>query len=137
MSPSDEDSTGRAYRAVTLDNGLVAFLIHDPEANKSAAAMSVAVGSLENPDAHIWVWRISLSTWCLWAQPSIPKWVNTISTSALYQGYTNAYTSGEETNYYFEVNHEGFVGSLDRFFTAISCAAVSAGTYRAGSECRA
>ena len=37
------------------------------------------------------------------------------------QGECNAYTSAEETNYFFEVNHEAFEGALDRFagfFTA-------------------
>ena len=114
MSPSDEDSTGRAYRAITLDNGLVAFLIHDPEANKSAAAMSVAVGSLENPDAHLGLAHF-LEHMVFMGTTKYPEVGEYDQYVSSYQGYTNAYTSGEETNYYFEVNHEGFVGSLDRF----------------------
>jgi insulysin len=30
-------------------------------------------------------------------------------------GSSNAYTSLEETNYYFEVSHASFFGALDRF----------------------
>lgn len=108
------DSTGRAYRSITLDNGLMAFLIHDPEANKSAAALSVAVGSLENPDAHLGLAHFLEHMVYMGTDkyPEVGEYERYVTS---YQGYDNAYTSSEETNYYFEVNHEGFVGSLDRF----------------------
>ena len=113
-SNEGEGSTGRAYRAVTLDNGLRAFLIHDPETNKSAAALSVAVGSLENPDAHLGLAHFLEHMVFMGTAkyPAVGEYERYVTS---YQGYDNAYTSSEETNYYFEVNHEGFVGSLERF----------------------
>jgi Insulinase (Peptidase family M16) len=38
-----------AYRLITLDNGIQALLIHDPEADKAAAATDVRVGSMSDP----------------------------------------------------------------------------------------
>ena len=43
-SPNDT----RAYRHVVLDNGLKVLLISDPETDKSAAAMDVAIGLLDD-----------------------------------------------------------------------------------------
>lgn len=42
---SQEDD--RQYRALVLDNGMKVLLVHDPKADKSAAALGVGVGSLE------------------------------------------------------------------------------------------
>lgn len=42
-------SDTRAYRALTLGNGLRAVLISDPAADKAAAACAVAVGHLADP----------------------------------------------------------------------------------------
>lgn len=44
-SPRDE----REYRVIQLDNGLKATLIHDPETDKAAASLDVAVGHLNDP----------------------------------------------------------------------------------------
>jgi insulysin len=52
-------SETRPHRLITLPNHLEVILIHDPECDKAAAAMDVAVGHLEDPDnlpgcAHFW-----------------------------------------------------------------------------------
>lgn len=39
----------REYRLVRLENGLEALLIHDKDADTSAAAMDIAVGHLSDP----------------------------------------------------------------------------------------
>jgi insulysin len=39
----------RQYRAIRLENGLVLVLIHDPTAEKAAAALDVSVGHLNDP----------------------------------------------------------------------------------------
>ena len=115
-SPTDavDESTERAYRVIELDNALKAFLVHDPDATKSAAALSVAVGSLENPTAHLGLAHFLEHMVYMGTSkyPEVGEYERYVTS---YQGYDNAYTSSEETNYYFEVNHEGFVGSLDRF----------------------
>jgi len=44
---SSNDS--RAYKAVTLNNGLEVLLVSDPAVEKSAAALSVGVGLMFDP----------------------------------------------------------------------------------------
>ena len=107
-------NTGRNYRAVHLDNKLVALLIHDPKAKKSAAALSVNVGSLENPAEHQGLAHFLEHMMFMGTSkyPEVGEYEKYITS---YQGYDNAFTADEETCYYFEVNHEGFPGSLDRF----------------------
>ena len=39
----------RSYRVLTLDNGLTAILVHDPDTEKSSAACDVKVGSMCDP----------------------------------------------------------------------------------------
>ena len=39
----------RQYRMIELQNGVRAVLVHDPEADKSAACLSVAVGHMYDP----------------------------------------------------------------------------------------
>lgn len=43
------DLDERNYRILELRNGLKAVLIHDPQADKSAACLRVAIGSLHDP----------------------------------------------------------------------------------------
>jgi len=42
-------SDKRTYKAITLKNGLECLLISDPDAQKSAAALSVGIGSFLDP----------------------------------------------------------------------------------------
>lgn len=42
----------RSYRLLRLQNGLEAMLIHDKDADTSAAAMDIAVGHLNDPASH-------------------------------------------------------------------------------------
>lgn len=46
QSPND----GRAYRIIKLHNNLQALLVSDPDTDKAAASLSVAVGHLSDPD---------------------------------------------------------------------------------------
>jgi len=43
------ETDDRDYRLIRLQNGLQALLIHDPKADKAAAAMDVGVGHLSDP----------------------------------------------------------------------------------------
>lgn len=111
--PTQPATDDRAYRALELDNKLVVLLIHDPDAKKSAAAMSVNVGYLEDPIehqglAHYLEHALYLGTA---KYPEVGEYEKYMTN---YQGYDNAYTSAEFTNYFFELNHEGFEGAIDR-----------------------
>ena len=104
----------RTYRSLELDNNLQVLLIHDPEVKKSAAAMDVNVGSLADPQdtaglAHYLEHMLFLGTA---KYPDPDEYSQYLSSN---QGYSNAYTAGEDTNYFFESNHDAFEGALDRF----------------------
>lgn len=43
------DNDDREYRLLRLENGLVAALVHDANADKAAACVDVAVGHLQDP----------------------------------------------------------------------------------------
>jgi insulysin len=104
----------RETRTLTLGNGLSVWLIHDSESNRSAAALSVGVGSLSNPDeklglAHYLEHMLFLGTKKFPEIGTFKKYLNQNS------GRSNAYTSSNETNYFFQSSHESFGGALDRF----------------------
>lgn len=110
VSPHDQ----RDYRVLTLDNGLKVLLVSDPEADKAAASMNVAVGSSQDPDdlqglAHLLEHMLFLGT-DAWPEPDA------------YQGYIsrhggshNAFTASRDTNYFFDVEPDALEGALDRF----------------------
>ncbi len=104
----------RENRTLTLKNGVDVWLIHDSEANRSAAALSVGIGSLQNPDdklglAHYLEHMLFLGTKKFPEVGTFKKYLNQNS------GRSNAYTSSDETNYFFQSSHESFDGALDRF----------------------
>lgn len=104
----------RSYRMIRLSNNLRALLIHDPETDKSAAAMDVNVGSFADPKdlpglAHFCEHLLFLGT------QKYPKENEYGSYLSQNSGHSNAYTSSMHTNYYFEVKNEAMRGALDRF----------------------
>ncbi|KAH8078394.1 LuxS/MPP-like metallohydrolase [Cristinia sonorae] len=44
------DLDTRSYRILKLENGMVGVLVHDPDADKAAACVSIAVGAANDPD---------------------------------------------------------------------------------------
>ncbi len=104
----------RIFKEITLKNQMRVLLISDPDLNKSAAAMNVQVGSLSDPTehpglAHFLEHMLFLGTK---KYPDISEYNRYLDA---FQGESNAYTNSESTNYFFEVNHEGFEGAVDRF----------------------
>lgn len=109
-SPND----ARPYRALTLDNGLRVLLISDPEADKAAASLSVNVGSFDNPPdreglAHFLEHMLFLGT------DQYPEPGEYQAFISEHGGMHNAYTSLEETNYFFDVDAPHLMAVLDRF----------------------
>ena len=110
VSPHDS----RDYRILTLENGLTALLVSDPEADKAAASMNVSVGSAQDPEdlaglAHFVEHMLFLGT-----EP-FPE-------ADAYQGYIsrhggthNAFVSTLDTNYFFDIDPGALEGALDRF----------------------
>ncbi|KAI8562238.1 hypothetical protein RHMOL_Rhmol03G0019100 [Rhododendron molle] len=104
----------REYRRIVLKNSLEVLLISDPETDKCAASMNVRVGSFSEPDgleglAHF------LEHMLFYASEKYPDEDSYSKYISEHGGYTNAFTSDENTNYNFDVNAENFEEALDRF----------------------
>ncbi|WP_249977660.1 insulinase family protein [Vreelandella olivaria] len=110
VSPYDS----RDYRVLTLENGLSALLVSDPEADKAAASMNVRVGSAQDPDdlqglAHFLEHMLFLGTE---PYPESDAYQRYISDNA---GSHNAFTAQQDTNYFFDIEPSALPGALDRF----------------------
>lgn len=104
----------RVIKTLTLSNGLDVFLVSDPDVHRSAAALAVGAGHLYDPKekqglAHYLEHMLFLGTQKYPEVGSYKKYLDEHS------GASNAYTSGNITNYFFQVSHEGFNEALDRF----------------------
>ncbi len=115
LTPIKSAQDKRSYRVVELPtNKLQVVLIHDPETDKAAAAMDVNVGHFSDPDmtpglAHFLEHMLFLGTTKYPDENSYSAYLNS------HGGHSNAYTSMENTNYYFDVTHPHLEGALDRF----------------------
>ena len=97
-----------------LPNGLKALLISDPESETSSASLGVNIGSLsDNPDemglAHFCEHLLFMGTE---KYPNEEEYENFLAKNG---GYSNAFTKGDKTVFYFDVKNDGFEGALDRF----------------------
>ncbi len=104
----------RQTRILTLPNGLDVLLEYDPEVHRSAASLAVGTGHLYDPKekfglAHYLEHMLFLGTKKYPAVDAYKKYLNENS------GGSNAYTSSEVTNYFFQISHEALDGALDRF----------------------
>ena len=115
-SPNDN----RDYAHFTLPNQLQVFLISDKEADKAAASLDIRVGSANDPEqlpglAHFLEHMLFLGTEKYPDPDAYQKFISD------HGGGHNAYTSLENTNYFFDINADYLEGALDRFsqqFTA-------------------
>ena len=104
----------RKTLTLSLENGLDVLLVSDPDVHRSAAALSVGTGYLYDPKdkaglAHYLEHMLFLGTKKYPEVGSYKKFLDSHS------GGSNAYTSGNMTNYFFQVSHDGFNEALDRF----------------------
>ncbi|MDA0976976.1 MAG: insulinase family protein [Proteobacteria bacterium] len=109
-SPNDQ----RDYRYLELENGLKVVLISAPDADKSAASMTVFRGSFDDPAdrpglAHFLEHMLFIGT------EKYPEPDGYFSYVQSHGGSSNAYTSSDHTNYFFDVSHDAFPEGLDRF----------------------
>ncbi len=103
-----------AYRYLELPNQLQVLLISDQKADKAAAALDVFVGSSSDPIqrqglAHFLEHMLFLGTD---KYPEPDEYQAFISEHG---GQHNAYTSFENTNYFFDISPADFESALDRF----------------------
>ena len=103
-----------AYRYLTLENGMKALLVSTPDTDKAAAAVSVAVGSGDDPRdreglAHFLEHMLFLGTE---PYPESGEYQAYISRHG---GSHNAFTAHQQTTYFFSVDNDAMEGALDRF----------------------
>ena len=104
----------RQYMVMALSNGLRVLLISDPNSNISAAAMDIPAGSFNDPRdyeglAHFCEHMLFIGTR---KYPQTNQYSNYLQTHG---GSDNAYTSTQNTNYYFNVEADFFSTALDMF----------------------
>ncbi|KAI3640243.1 hypothetical protein MIR68_001121 [Amoeboaphelidium protococcarum] len=125
IKPQEDD---RLYRYLVLENGLKVLLVSDGNADKAAASLSVSIGSIHEPTdwcglAHFLEHMLFLGTEKFPVENEYSSYLNKNG------GHSNAYTSGDETNYYFDVAVNGggegsdqvLDGALDRFSSFFTC----------------
>lgn len=110
QSPQDE----RSYQYYQLANGLKVLLVSTPDSKQASAAVSVDVGSGDNPKerlglAHFLEHMLFLGTK---PYPSADEYQSYISQHG---GFNNAFTAYRQTTYYFEIDNQALEGALDRF----------------------
>ncbi|EON90842.1 protease III [Marinobacter lipolyticus SM19] len=109
-SPNDRNS----YRYLELDNGLQVLLVSSPDSDKAAASMNVAVGSGDDPEnreglAHFLEHMLFLGTE---TYPDPGEYQQFIKSHG---GSHNAFTSFQDTNYFFDIQAGHLDEALDRF----------------------
>lgn len=104
----------RTFKHLTLDNGLRVMLVSDPDTDKAAAAVNVFTGSWANPEdvqglAHFLEHMLFLGTEKF---PEVDGYQTFIEQNG---GSNNAYTSNENTLYFFDINARQLEPAIDRF----------------------
>lgn len=114
------DLDERSYRFIELPNKLKALLIQDPKADKAAASLDVNIGAFEDPES-----LPGLAHFCehllFMGSEKFPDENEYSSYLSKHGGSSNAYTASQNTNYFFEINHQHLFGALDRFAGFFSC----------------
>lgn len=111
LTPTFKDRTSTKIR---LKNGLEAYLISDPNADKSSAALVVKTGSWEDPEeapglAHFTEHMLFMGT------KKYPNESEYLLFMNEHGGKTNAFTSTDTTGYLFSIDNNAIVEALDRF----------------------
>lgn len=104
----------RKTEKIRLDNGLEAYLISDPQADKSAAALVVKVGSWSEPSeepglAHFLEHMLFMGTDKYPDEGDFDQYLSD------HGGSTDAFTADDMTGYVFEVDTAALEGALDRY----------------------
>ncbi|KAG7377289.1 hypothetical protein PHYPSEUDO_011930 [Phytophthora pseudosyringae] len=104
----------RQFKYLTLPNALQALVVSDPSTETASAAMDVRVGFHSDPDelpglAHFCEHMLFLGTDKYPDENSYSVFLNARG------GSSNAFTSGRDTNFYFDVGVAHLHEALDRF----------------------
>jgi insulysin len=102
------------YRYLVLGNGLKCLCVHDAKLDFSSAALDVHIGSMSDPPefpglAHFLEHLLFMGT------AKYPQENDYNDFLSSHGGWSNAFTSDEHTNFFFEVSAEFLEPALDRF----------------------
>ncbi len=104
----------RKTAKIRLNNGLEAYLISDPKADQSAAALSMEVGSWNDDPQYAGIAHF-LEHLLFMGSETYPE-ENSYDKQVWDNGGTlNAYTAPDRTVYIFSVNNDAFLTTLDMF----------------------
>lgn len=111
LTPSLKD---RQVIKLKLANGLQAYVVSDPNTDKSGAALSITVGSwYDAPQypgiAHFNEHMLFLGTKKYPDESGYDRYITE------HDGESNAYTANDQTSFMFSVNNDAFLEALDRF----------------------
>lgn len=109
----------RTYQAIKLNNGMVVLLVSDPKATKSLAAVSIPVGSLENPDSQLGLAHY-LEHMVLMGSKKYPEPSSLSEFLQKHGGSHNASTAAHRTAYYLEVENSALQQATDRLADALA-----------------
>lgn len=114
LEPIKSPADSNEYRYLSLENGLDVLLISDPDADKAAASLNVAVGSGNDPTgreglAHFLEHMLFLGTE---KYPDPGEYQQFIRSHG---GTHNAFTAFQDTNYFFDIQAQHLEPALDRF----------------------
>ncbi|CAF4339708.1 unnamed protein product, partial [Adineta steineri] len=106
------DSDSWNYRGLELSNEMLVVLISHPNIDKAAAALDVSIGSLADPRdvpgiAHLLEHMLFMGSL---KYPGENEYSKLIEENG---GHSNASTSGDHTNYYFDINPSLLPEALD------------------------
>uniref|UniRef100_A0A1B6FWC7 Insulin-degrading enzyme n=2 Tax=Cuerna arida TaxID=1464854 RepID=A0A1B6FWC7_9HEMI len=110
----------RSYRGLLLQNDLKVFLISDPTTDKSSAAMDVNIGFMSDPKelpglAHFCEHMLFLGSEKYPLENEYSKYLSE------HGGSSNASTSSDHTNFFFDIVPDHLSGALDRFAQFFLC----------------
>lgn len=117
INKSDHDP--RTYQAIKLNNGMIVLLVSDPKATKSLAAVSIPVGSLENPDSQLGLAHY-LEHMILMGSKKYPEPSSLSEFLQKNGGSHNASTAAHRTAYYLEVENSALQQATDRLADALA-----------------
>ena len=114
LDNTDSRHPQRQYRRFLLPNQMKVLLISDPVLQRGAASMTVGTGSIHDPSefqglAHFLEHMLFLGTEKYPDPGSYQKFVS------IHDGFSNAFTAEERTNYHFEIAPNHLEEALDRF----------------------
>ncbi len=114
---SDHDP--RSYQAITLNNGMTVLLVSDADAPKSLAALTLPIGSLDDPNQQLGLAHY-LEHMVLMGSKRYPQPDNLAEFLKKHGGSHNASTASYRTAFYLEVENEALQPAADRLADAIA-----------------